>query len=335
MNQVIRKIVKRYKENPPVIATKKLFYDYFTREKYVAFGNLYPEKTIYIIRGYDYNSPFCIAPIHNLLANYFYVVSHIIYAQEKGWIPVVDQQNYPEYNTMSFPINGSLNAWEYFWNQPSNISLEEAYCSKNVVLSRRNFISKWDLGYDINNYYNKDLLSFFYSICNAIHFNRFTQNYINEKRNILPSACKILGVSIRYGGHSKLAQNYVEGHPIQPEIDHMIQIVSDRMKQWNMDYIYLASDNESSVSAFKNVFHDKLIVLKRTRAEIGKEYSKDREKKMYSDENLYLTSLDYLTEMMILSYCDGLIGSITSGFRFAVVQSVNNCKYLEILSDNK
>ena len=99
---ICKKLKKRYKEKMPSVATKKLLYDFLTRERTKRFGNENPGKTFYIIRGYDYNSRFCIAPVHNLLANYFYVIYHLFYARKKGWIPVVDQQNYPEYNTMGY-----------------------------------------------------------------------------------------------------------------------------------------------------------------------------------------------------------------------------------------
>ena len=64
----------------------------------------------------------------------------------------------------------------------------------------------------------------------------------------------------------------------------------------------------------------------------GKEFKKDTEKDMYLKCNLFQTSLDYLTEMTLLSSCDALIGSITSGFRYAVMKGINNIKHLEIVN---
>lgn len=329
---ICKKLKKRYKEDKPFVATKKLLYDYFTRERTKRFGNENPGKTIYIIRGYDYNSRFCVAPVHNLLANYFYVISHLFYAREKGWIPVVDQQNYPEYNTMDHPVNGTMNAWEYYWIQPGGVSIEEAYKSQRVVLSRRNFLSQWDLGYDPENYYNKDLVHEFYDLSKTVSLNHITREYIEGKKALLPLGGKVLGVNVRIGGHSERALNRADGHPVQPEISDLIQTVKARMSEWNMEYVFLASDNEGSIQAFRDEFKDRLFVVRRMRAEAGKEYIWDREKTMYQKENLFQTSLDYLTEMTLLSSCDALIGSISSGFRYAVMKGINNIKHLEIVN---
>lgn len=333
LTDIFRKIRKRFIENKPSIATKKLLYDFFTREKIENLGNLNSDITIYIIRGYDYTSPFCIAPVHNLLANYFYVISHIFYAYEKGWIPVVDQLNFPEYNSMDFPINGTRNAWEYYWNQPSYVSLEDAYKSKRVVFSRRNFMSQWDLGYSPENYYNSDLLNAYHNVCNSFSTNDFTLNYINQHKSIFPSVGKVLGVNVRIGGHSLKSLNYADGHPVQPEIAELIRIVKLRMLDWNLDYVFIASDNDYSIQAFRAAFHDRLLVFERMRTEFGKEYEMDKEKEMYKKENLFQTSLDYLTEMYLLSCCDALIGSITSGFRFAIVQGFGKYEHLEIITN--
>ena len=328
---ICKKLKKRYKEDKPSVATKKLLYDFFTRERTKRFGNGNPGKTIYVIRGYDYKSRFCVAPVHNLLANYFYVMSHLFYAREKGWIPVVDQQNYPEYNTMDHPVNGTMNAWEYFWKQPGGVSLEEAYKSQRVVLSRRNFLSQWDLGYDPGNYYNKDLVHVYFDISRTIPFNDITREYIEGKKALLPFGGKVLGVNVRIGGHSKKSLNYAAGHPVQPEISDLIQTVKTRMSDWDMEYVFLASDNEVAVLEFSKTFGNSLIVYNRMRAENGKEFKKDIEKNMYLENNIFQTTLDYLTEMELLASCNALIGSVTSGLRYALVRNDGKYQFLEII----
>ena len=100
-----------------------------------------------------------------------------------------------------------------------------------------------------------------------------------------------------------------------------------------MEYVFLASDNDAAVHAFREALgNDKLIIYKRMRTEIGKEYKKDTEKDMYQSNHLFQTSLDYLTEMVLLSNCNAIIGSITSGLRFAVVLGAENIQHLEIVS---
>ena len=111
----LEKIIKQYQKYTFVNATKNLIYHWQTREKRISFGMLNPDKTFYVIRSIDNKNRFYIGPTNNLLANYFYVLSHLVYAQKKGWIPVIDMLNYHVYNSLPYPVNGTMNAWEYFW----------------------------------------------------------------------------------------------------------------------------------------------------------------------------------------------------------------------------
>ena len=58
----------------------------------------------------------------------------IPYALSKGMIPVVDMQNYSS-AYLDDEKFGKENAWEYYFEQPLRIGLEEAYNGSNVVLS--------------------------------------------------------------------------------------------------------------------------------------------------------------------------------------------------------
>ena len=131
---------------------QNLMYTIQNRELHKSFGDENPDKTIYIIRCVNDKSGFYNGPINNLMANYFYVLTHLRYARVNGYVPVVDQQNYPVYNSADSAINGTMNAWEYYWKQPSDVSLDEAYRSRNVILSRRKWFGQWVMGYDAAKY---------------------------------------------------------------------------------------------------------------------------------------------------------------------------------------
>jgi len=92
------------------------------------------DKTFYIIRRPE--------PGAGLFSNFHWVLGHIIYALEKNYIPVVDMKNYKTYFNETALINGTKNAWEYYFKQPTNYNLDEAYKSKNVVVSKMDFM--WD-----------------------------------------------------------------------------------------------------------------------------------------------------------------------------------------------
>ncbi len=75
-------------------------------------------KTYYIIRRAD--------PMVGLFSNYIVFAGHIRFALANGLLPVIDMRNFP--NAYLEPkLLGKENAWEYYFRQPFDISLEEAY----------------------------------------------------------------------------------------------------------------------------------------------------------------------------------------------------------------
>ena len=46
-------------------------------------------------------------------------------AQDRGLTPVIDYQNYKTVYNEDFPINGQMNMWEYYFEQPAGRSLKE------------------------------------------------------------------------------------------------------------------------------------------------------------------------------------------------------------------
>lgn len=323
----LQKIIEQYQKYTFVNATKNLIYHWQTREKRISFGSLNTDKTFYVIRSIDDKNRFYIGPINNLLANYFYVLSHLAYAQKNGWIPVIDMLNYPVYNSLPYPVNGTMNAWEYFWQQPSSYTLDEVYQSKNVILSKQNWFSQYDMGYEPSHYEEKEIIKKFFQLAAIVPLNSKVENIINQKsKEILKNKKNILGIAFRFGGHSKKHFAKATGHPVQPDIEEITKLAKIYLDKWGMQYIFLTSDTEEAVQAFKKIFKSKLIVLKRKR--FSELLKKGEINNLYSQENLYQTSLNYLTEMILLSRCDCLIGSINSGLRYAVIQ--NNCKYKNV-----
>ena len=328
----VKQVLGQFQKYTVPVATKNIIYHFLTRERKKSYGTAHPNETIYIIRSIADRSPFYIGPVHNLLANYFYVLSHIQYARTKGWIPVVDQLNYPVYNSQSAPIHGTKNPWEYFWLQPGGLILEEAYRCKNVVLSKQSWFWEWDMGYDIANYNEKACVAFFHKLSETASLNSPTEEYVTRiKQKLLPANQRILGVNVRIGGHDRHAVKHGDGHPIQPPLDTLLSIVAQYQMAWNMDAIFLACDTDHVVQAFQSAFPGKLIILPRLRSELGREYGLDRYKQMFQPNHLFQTCLDYLTEMEILSTCNALIGSITSGLRYALVRNGNSYEHVKIL----
>lgn len=330
----LKKIIEQYQKYTFANATKNLIYHWQTREKRKTFGALNPDKVFYVIRSIDDKNRFYIGPQNHLLANYFYVLSHLRYAQINGWIPIIDMLNYPVYNSLPYPVNGTANAWEYFWQQPSQYTLEEVYQSKNVILSKQNWYKQYDMGYEILNYLDKSTINFYWQIAQAVQLNDITKAFINcEKEKIWrvnSEKDKILGICFRFGGHSLRHYNYGQGHPIQPDEDYIIKIAREKIKKYGINKIFIASDTNEAIEIFKNEFGDRLIFVDRIR--YSEKIKNVSENPLYRINQILKTSKYYLLEMELLAICDFLIGSINSGFRYAVIKNNNNYKDIEILN---
>jgi hypothetical protein len=307
---------------------KNALYAFFYRKKTKHFGTLNPDVTFYVIRPINSDSRFYTGPVHNLLANFFYVLSHLKFARDNNYVPIVDMENYKVYNSLDEPINDTKNAWEYFFCQPFQSKplqskLNEIYKSKNVILSKCSWFSQWDMGYDVNNYQNKDIIALYSSP--APKLNSQTENAVAESYiQVFGERKGILGVSYRFGGHSKECLRVGAGHPIQPEVAELIDITEKNLNLLNLKYVFLASDEEYSVKCFQEKFGENLLLLPRIRTSKEQYATPEWFEQFYGKNSIYATSLEYLTEMELLSKCDALIGSITSGFRYAVIRNNNN-----------
>lgn len=314
------------------LAVKNLIYHLLYRERRKTYGKENPDKTFYVIRGVKSDSRFYIGVNLNLLANFSYVISHLLYAQEKGWIPIVDQLHYPVYNKEAFPINGSDNPWEYFWNQPSPYTLDEVYRSRNVVLSSRSWYAKGNPEYSVEAHQDPRQIEWFHEIVSTVPLNESMEKLKAETRDILfPKGSKILGVSMRNAGHAKNSRYKAPGHPIQPECEELIQITRERMQDWGADHVFLTTEENENVNKFRMAFGDKLIVLERERYDGWRFFTPEDPNPLYLPGKRYNTTKNYLLEMELLSECDCLIGSITSGLRYAVFRNGGRYQNLEIL----
>lgn len=323
--------IQTLKRVGPGGAYHRLMYKWISRERHRCFGTENPERTFYVIRGIDHECKHYRGVPLNLLAIHSYVLSHLLYAQQKGLLPVIDQRGDPVNNRESYPINGTNNPWEYFWSQPVPYTLEEVYASRQVVLSKRSWYEPGNLGYSIAAHQDLKTIQGYYKLSSQVPLNEVTRKYIDEwLQKLFRNRGRVLGVSLRRGGHAKADHCYAPNHPIQPEPEELAAIVAKRLKEWNMDAVFLTTEEELYIELFQNIFGDRLICLPRVRYHGWRAYPSDQDP-LYLPGQRYQTARDYLTEMELLSVCSGLIGSITSGLRYAIIQNNGKFEHLEIL----
>lgn len=239
----------------------------------------------------------------------------IRYAVENGMIPLVDLSNYKEDYKGYFEENDNI--WEYFFEQPSDILLEQAYKYQGTILG--NGLIKG------NSFYPKDDIA--YDMDKLIPWRNFAHKYLIVKEEILIEVQKkeqelflgkkVLGVLARGTDYAKLRPL---NHPIQPTAAQLMEIIDEKLEKEKYDSIFLVTEDKEIFEEFKIKYTDMLLYLEADRYNTK------------SDENIndvikknragrYFMAKTYLINIVMLSRCYGIVGGNTSGSLGALIMS--------------
>ena len=274
------------------------------RETQTNYGLENPDKTFYITGVVDKRGGLFWMILFNL--------NRIAYALEKGWIPVIDWQNQPNQYLENTDLH-KKNAWENYFEQPCNYNLISIKNSKNIILGNGSLpVDRLilDCYVEINDEYFPYIKKIYKQY---VRFNDLTYKYIeNEYRTILKGKDKVLGVLCR-GTDYTLTKP--ESHPVQPEPEKVIKKAKGVIADRQLDYIYLATEDQDIYTLFQKEFGEILITNKQDR------FSKNeivKDKYLYQikhdrEKDKYFLGLEYLSSMYLLSKCHSFIGGRTRG----------------------
>lgn len=299
-----------------------------SHERKKKFGKLNPNKTVYIIRIRRAKL--------GLMAQYLAVLAHLDYAVKRNYLPVVDFQNYP--NTyLDDNLLHKINSWEYYFKQPSNISLEEAYQSHNVILSN---METPRASAPRTMYYenlNGDEKKYWLDLCETkICMQKTMQNSCEEKLNeILPDSIReegVIGVVCR--GTDLL--NFTK-HSKQPSMEKQMEIIKKLMREYKCKYIYVASDSDQAIQKLKREFGTEIIFhtdqkrfdcFGNSGAKVLSDIHFDRE------NDSFIKGKEYLQSVYLLSKCDVLYGSLIGATLGGICLAGNRgFKHIEIYDE--
>lgn len=274
-------------------------FDKNPEEHYIKKEN--PNKpTYYIIRRMSETT--------DLLTVYRMVMGHVRYALSKGWIPVVDMQNYP--NPYLAPDKlGKENAWEYYFEQPFRIGLEQAYNSENVVLSNGDCVKPYP-DYSINLLEKKNDELVEWRMLIKMGFLTIKPELAEEisavREKLFSSKEQVLGVLLRGNDYH---DKKIKGAPIPPPVEFAVNTVSAKFNEWQCNKVLLLTKDISVAEMFKNNFGDKCSSLDQLYANFYNSEDNDSAENNFSVNNdeCFLKGKEYLTQIMILSMCNSFI----------------------------
>jgi len=313
---ILRKIKKVLLD---IISAIKYFFKYTIIEKLNIkhFGNDFPDKIFYIVRRCP--------PGAGLLSNFHYVLNHAAYAISKKYIPIVDMENYKTFYNENFPIETgkgeTLNAWEYYFEQPFGYSLKNIENAKNVILADLNDAGMADYFLDPYHISKSRIEKYYTFVSQYCKFNQITAEHIDKQKEILfGNKTNILGVLHR-GTDMKTAKN----HQTPASIEQTLQKVQQVFQDEKFDYIFLCTEEQKAVDEFFMAFKKEHIIT--SDIQRIKEYDSGTIPYIIQKKSLsvYKEGLNYLSDMYLLSKCDGIVAPKVNGTYFAL--GLNNNKY--------
>ncbi|MBR4641443.1 MAG: hypothetical protein IKO74_01830 [Selenomonadaceae bacterium] len=272
-------------------------FDNNPEEHYLKQGD--PNKpTYYIIR--HMNEAAELSEIYRMTAG------HIWYALSKSWLPVVDMKNY---SNLYLPPEklGAENSWEYYFEQPLRITLEQAYSGENVVLSD-GFKAERFPDYSKNLLEKKDDTLAEWRMLVKWGFLKIKPVLAEEINGIredlfLPKE-RVLGVLLR-------GKNYSDeknaGQPVSPSAEFAATVTAARFKEWKCHKIFLVTKDSAVLEIFKNKFEDKCVLLDQVDFECYDSDISGESESPVPENQSFLTGKKYLTPIMLLSLCDCLV----------------------------
>ena len=291
---------KFYSYASKIVAPSK---DIMYAETRKTFGDKNKDIEIFIIRRRP--------PGAGLFSNINYVLQGIIFAEKNNMIPVVDMKKYPVEYSRFLPYNNSRNAWEYFFKPISNITLKEAYKSKNIILSDGNRIINEPSfsGRRVDFISNARILKEFSSVYNNhIKLNDNTSKYIDYILDVQKiDINSTLGVFFRSG---KDMQN-APGHPVQPKIEFIIEEIKDYLSSHNIKKIILSTADEKNRKILQNVFGT--IICENFRLDVKSNFAKETNAIFQIPKGQLLRNISYLSEVYILAKLKYNIASLANG----------------------
>ncbi|MCM1326552.1 MAG: hypothetical protein NC094_04420 [Bacteroidales bacterium] len=262
-------------------------------EKRESFGTLYGNYTFYVIR---------VEPITSSIGGLMlWVLKQLKEACERGCIPVID---FSPYMTVFVEDNefGIINPWEYYFEQPTQFSLQAVYHAKDVIVGNAECdcsLQDWDDFVD-----NAETLQEYIKLFDKyVHMSkRIEKKSLAIYETLIKPEWRVLGVVYRGTDYKNRP---VIGEHRQPDIEELIQKTVELMSQWKCDHVFLATEDAEGVERFKQALGAKLIYTKKERYPSSVKFTQTYRFKREFDA--YLKGEEYLTEIYILSKCNCLL----------------------------
>lgn len=287
-------------------------------------GNLNPDKYIYLT-GFS-EGGVTLGGICGIIRK---DLIELEYVEKFNLTPVIEYRE--SLLTEKKAINGTHNAFEYYYDQVSDVSVEDAWKSRNVCIQRNANVLCRDIpfGYDYTDE-QIDRLARVYA--KYFHLNSATEKQINDDMDHLLHGKRTLGINIR---GTDFNRGYA-GHPVTIHPEQLVPYIDDYLKEHNCNQLFIATDDQRFLDKFIEKYGDQLLYYK----DVHREYEDEGTMVVdYMDQKegvKYRGGYECLRDVYTLAKCTGMIAGFSGVEVVArIVKRANDEKFerCEIVSN--
>ena len=277
-----------------------IFFHWNERMHMIHPGKEDKESTYYVIRPRS-NS-------EGLLSSYFYVLENIIWALERNYIPYVDYFGEKCQYHVERKINNTLNAWEYFFEQPSKIKHVQLKNKKNVLFSGWYIRDKYQIRTAVQKEYQKAI---FGDVSRLVPIQPYINEMVKEIWDKKFNGKRTVGVFVRGTDYVRLKP---KAHYVQPTIEQVIEKVNEFIEKYEIEQIYVVTEDYDYYTELEKQFGD--MVFSNDNKFVRNYDSKDFISSSFLDDP-YERGLAYLLRILLLAKCEYIVSSKANGSLFA------------------
>ncbi len=271
----------------------------------------------------DQRRPFIIyrePPGWGFWSNFTVVLQGLEEADQRHLVPVVDMERYVTRYNEAEPVNGTMNAWEYYVEQPTALTLAEALTQDPLdsggVVKGGLFFTGFALNAPAPDVLarGRELVRKYVRLKPEIA--RHLDSLLTKEAGARCAGVHVRGTDQRHGGFP--------GHPVPAGPDAYLEQTVMLDKEYSFDRIFLATDEQETVSMFEREFGARLLTIPahRTPSDVVEaNFSKDYTWLFGAserDRHHYRLGLEVLTDALLLSRCSHVVCGVSNVSRAAM-----------------
>lgn len=285
---------------------RQVLFHNICHECHASFGNQNGDRLFYVIR--------CPKDDLGFFGLYNYVVDYMKKAISMNAEPVVDWKYYPNNYISEDNLVGKENVWEYFFENPTGISIDEVYRSKNVIMGGCEWITS--LG-EVHSYDN--IKGSHEIIKKYVRLNEETKEYVKREYERLNMASyRVLGVKCR---GTDFVETKPKFHTIPPNVNQIVEKIQEVQDEWGgYEKVFVATEDENMFKELYKHYQEKMMFCE-TSTRIGSANGQWLNR-VFDGETMIgkkrQAMQEYLREIYLLARCDALIAPVIGGTLGAV-----------------